>query len=346
MVNIRTLSDAERSALPLRERIAYDQARGGSAATDPTSDHYRAGVQSHAQIRSLNEGYDWATSAATPREERPQQPVADMTAFNQQMAALSAQMGQQSAAYQGQINDLMRRMEAEQRESKAAQQEYQRKLQQEMQARGELDARIQHYTSPEFMTEGAELAREHMRPGQEIDQARIMEAIVKGAEQRGMVHSGITPGLQQRAAQHLEEQYAKKGMEIAQQLALMGVRGAEGEWDRLLQGLEMEGGALTGGQAMSWGQLADQMGFAQTGQQNAAQQALQQAMLGQRGSEFAQTHALQQFQSMAPYMLMTQAEQASHVRQLLQQMGVPTGNLSDAELQNIYQSLSEGRGGF
>ncbi len=231
--------------------------------------------------------------------------------YSQQMAGLAAQM-----------DDMMRRTQAEQ----AA---YQQRLAESERSRQAIEERIARFTSPEFLTEGAAIAREHMRPGQEVDQARIMEAVLRGAEQRGVTHSGITPGLQQKAAQYLDEQYAKKGMDIARDLAMMGVQGAEGEFDRYLQQLGLEHGAMTSGQQMSWNQLANMMGFAQA------------------ADRFNRSMSLQEFQAMAPYMLMTQAEKASHVRSLLDQMGVPTGNLTDRELDEIYDSLlSTSGGGF
>ncbi len=227
---------------------------------------------------------------------------------------------QQLAAIQAQMNEMIRRTQEEQ----AA---YQQRLAEAERARQDVEQRISRFTSPEFLSEGAAMAREHMRPGQEVDQARILEAVLRGVEQRGMMHSGITPGLQQRAAQHLDEQYAKKALDIARDLALMGVQGAEGEFDRYLRQLGLEQGAMTGGQQMSWNQLASTMGIAR------------------QADQFERGLALNQFQAMAPYMLMTQAEKASHVRSLLQQMGVPAGGLTDSELNEIYDSLMKAGGG-
>jgi len=241
---------------------------------------------------------------------------------DQQRQQQQQQYDQQLAAIQAQMNELIRRTQEEQ----AA---YQQRVAEAEQARQDVEGRIARYTSPEFLAEGAAMAREFMLPGQEADQERIMQAILQGAEQRGgIMHSGIVPGLQQRASQHLTEEYAKKGMDIARELALMGVRGAEGEFDRYLQQLGLEHGALTGGQQMSWNQLSDMLGY-HTGV-----------------DQFSRNLALQQFQAMAPYMLMTQPEKAAHVRSLLQQMGVPVGGLTDKELNEIFDSLMSARGGI
>ncbi len=260
-------------------------------------------------------------SSAPPPPPRP--PVQGLTQA-QVDAMIANALAQHSSSYQGQINDLLNRLQSEQQASQQAQAEYLQRLREADDARQEIEQRVAYYTSPEFLQEGTELAREHMLLGQEADQERILQTILQGMEGRGMVHSGVLPGLQQKAAQYVDEQYSKKALDIAQQLAMMGVQGAEGEFSRYLQQLGLEHGALTSGQQMSWNQLSGMMGFAT------------------QADQFSQGLALQQFTAMAPYMLMTQNEKASHVRQLLQQMGVPAGGLTDAELNEIFDSIIGG----
>ena len=114
-------------------------------------------------------------------------------------------------------------------------------------------------------------------------------------------------------------------MDIARELAMMGIRGAEGEFDRYLRQLDLEGGALTRGRQMGWNELSNLLGFSQSGLDRDRQ------------------YTLQQFQSMAPYMFMTQAEKAAHVRGLLQTMGVPgVGALTEEELEELFDSIVGG----
>lgn len=263
-----------------------------------------------------------------------------------QLAQLQSQLGSISSMYEGQINELMNRMAAEQQAHAATQTELKGRLGESEAERQAVAQRVAYYTSPEYMAEGAALAREHMLPGQQADQARILQAILSGAEQRGLTHSGLQAGLEQQALQHLDEQYAKQGLEIARQLALMGVAGAEQEYENMLRQIQQEAGILTGGHALSYDQLMGMLGHAHAGLGTGLQAQIGAAGLGQQAAQFGQTHALQQFQAMAPYMLMTQAEQASYVRNMMQDMALPTAGMTDAELSQVFELLMGAGGAY